>query len=116
MRLSPIPIGHSMHNLATEIIALWVLVGTIPAARIGLRARGTKGWTGWAVIFALPIAALLISIAVIPIALISHEVCEKWLGLCMPTTHQNIFTFAIYPLLGAPVYWLIMLAFKAEID
>ncbi len=102
-------LGLSMHDLTTVIIVLWLLGGVLPASWIGRKLGGQGGFTGCAVALVLPLLALAISILAIPLSGITQEFCEKLARLCRATNHNNVWNFVIYPLLAAPVYWLIML-------
>lgn len=103
-----------MYDLTTMTIVIWLPTGIIPAVWIGRGLKGARSVTGCAIALILPFLAIAISILVMLLSGITHEFCEQVARLCHPTNHNNVWYFAIYPLLAAPVYWLIMLLQKPK--
>jgi hypothetical protein len=88
----------------TFLALIALAVGFVLAYRI---ARGSRG-NGALKFVGSAFTAVLLGIGLTFAAGISHAVCEGLLKVCAPTTDTTVFNVS-FPLMAAPVYWLVML-------
>ena len=99
-----------MYQLTNEIILLAIILGVATAAIFGASSKSTKS-----LLFAFLncFASIGICIAVMLTAAFIHETCEKALNVCLGTSDENIWNFALFPILCTPIYFVTAYIFKS---